>query len=117
MNGNTRLVLCAEEYTSKQLIGVVPLEKFDRQLLREGSSSIKVYNAWEQILGETIMYNTVLQNLEQLRSNKDMKYFVEATTRWLLQTRRVAEIDSGLVVRRAWFVKVDKHCRIVEVIY
>jgi len=138
-SGSTRLVLgtaglqVSEQDCSRGLVG--------RRIARSWSPSSAtaeqsddtqlVYDGWEQVIGETLFHPEIVAALgfEQQEadrtstssimagSNWDAHSFTRAVQRWLLRDRRLVVIESGRVLSRAWFVRVDSDGRkILEVL-
>lgn len=110
-NNKTRLV-CARENVN--IVGHKVVEKYV-----EGSTdsdNVLVYNAWEQLFGETIMYSEVLYALVELEKDANMDNFVKKTNEWLFRCRRIREVRTGAAILFVWFVEVKDNGTITKIL-
>eukprot|EP00040_Diaphanoeca_grandis_P033372 m.204399 g.204399 ORF g.204399 m.204399 type:complete len:448 (+) comp32885_c0_seq1:203-1546(+) len=86
------------------------------QLVQQAPIGV-VHDAWEQVIGDTLVFNEVLQSVNFNEMQKSSwidssgpAELANAVTKWLQQRQRLVEITSGKFITHAHFVVLEEKC-------
>lgn len=119
VNGHTRLVLASTSANSIIGCRVIPKD-FDGRHSIPANETI-VHDAWEQVIGETLVMAELLPAFEidgaladsDWEKNGVCTRLARGTERWLQQTRKLVEIDSGKELLYAYVVRLHSDTNII----
>ena len=126
VHGRTRLVFATAEMAAAELVGLPVLSKWgigdagefaavDGPTPARASAAPAaraVYNAWEQCMGETLVYGPVLTALRRefdamANAEWDAKRLTGALQAWLVSSQRLVERSSGRPLVATFWVQLD----------
>lgn len=80
------------------------------------------YDGWDLVLGQTLVHAPLIDTVLSKGGGSfhtaefEPTAFCERVERWLLDRRRLVEINSGAPMARCLFVKVDSESRVTKVL-
>jgi len=132
-SGQTRLVLAPDDTPVKKLLGRSVLSHWGATGPGEGILGNKgrsaygsdvVFDAWEQLVGETLVHGTLLPAFDFDAMAKgdswDARPLIKCIELWLQRDQKLFEIRSGQLMSKAYFVRVQQDgllgCKVTDVI-
>lgn len=121
VNNDTRLVLATDDVAIVDMPGCTVLNKWGMPSVGEGVEGIsasrarpehdrtRVFDAWDQIIGQTLVFNPVVRALDfdAMSADWDASVACRRIEDWLREERPFFEVSSGMALVRCYFVRLD----------